>query len=271
MPENNKKDPSTDNGIKREPAKDIITKLLERDVQPGAVAEYFVEDSRYVLDIAREYDMSISEVYELAETDLWRLAVEACGYIGENITPIRRRAKMPPPEVPHTLSERYLLNNVFQEEGEIRFVTYDGFIDTQIKSVETYHIVLRDDTILKKYEILLAFPKDKMPYVKQGIKRIQEIAALNLRGIVKRDKRTHVPAKSRKGDLVECVMRNGLKIIGQNVWSSKYNLVLRVGGEKWKGGKIVLVYKHGLYEKGFKVLQSKPPRPLGGKDDFDEE
>lgn len=271
MTENNKKDPSTDNGIKREPATDIITKLLERNVQPGAVAEYFVEDSRYVLDIAREYDMSMSEVYQLAETDTWRLAVEACGYIGENITPIRRRVKMPPPDVPYTLTEVYLLNNAFQEDGDIRFVTYDGFIDTRIKSVETYHIVLPDDTILKKHDILLAFPKDKMQDVKPGIIRIKEIASLNLKAIVKRDKRLHVPAKAKKGDLVECVMRNGLKIIGQNVWSSRYNLVLRVGGEKWKGGKIVLVYKHGLYENGFKVLQTKPPRPLDGKDDFDDE
>ena len=68
--------------------------------------------------------------------------MELCGYTGDNIKPIRRRVKMPAPEVPYTLTEVYLLQNVFQEESDIRFVTYDGFIDTQIKSVETYHIVL---------------------------------------------------------------------------------------------------------------------------------
>ena len=238
-------------------------------LQPYDVAYYFVNVSRYVLDIAREFNISISKVYQLAETTDWRRCLEMCGYTGENITPIRRRVKMPPPDVPYTLTEEYLLNNVFQEEGDIRFVTYDGFIDTQIKSVEPYQIVLPDDTILNKHEILLAFAKDKMPYVKEGIKRLKEIAALNLRAIVKRDERSHVPAKAKKGDLVECVTRNGLKIIGQNVWSSKYNLVLRVGGEKWKGGKIVIVYKHGLYK--FKVLQSKPRRPVDTNDDWDDE
>ena len=238
-------------------------------LQPYDVAYYFVNFSRYILDIAREFDISISEVYQLAETDTWRQCLELCGYTGDNIKPIRRRVKMPPPDVPYTLTEEYLLNKAFQEEGEIRFVTYDGFIDTQIKSVETYHIVLQDDTILKKHDILLAFPKDKMPYVREGIKRLTEVAALNLKAIVNRDKRAHVRAKATSGDLVECITRNGLRIIGQNVWSSKYNLVLRVGGEKWKGGKIVLVYKHGLYE--FKVMQSKPSRPLDGKDDWDDE
>ena len=270
MSKNEKIVTSTDGGIKKERPTDIITKFVEvYNLQPYDVAAYFVNFSRYVLDIAREFEISISEVYQLTETDEWRQCLEICGYVGDNIKPIRRRVKMPPADVPYTLTEEYLLQNAFQEEGEIRFVTYDGFLDTRIKSVETYHIVLPDDTILSKHEILLAFPKDKMPYVKEGIKRRPEVADLNLRPIVKRSERRHVPVKTKAGDLVECLTRNGLKIIGQNVWSSKYNLVLRVGGEKWKGGKIVLVYKHGLYE--FKVLQSKPPRPLDGKDDFDNE
>ena len=238
-------------------------------LQPYDVAYYFVNFSRYVLDIAREFDISISEVYQLAETDEWRQCLELCGYTGDNIKPIRRRVKMPPAEVPHTLSERYLLTNAFQEEGDIRFVTYDGFTDTQIKSVETYHIVLPDDTILKKHDILIAFPKHKMADVKRGIKRRKEVADLNLRAVVKRGERQPVHVKTKSGDLVECVMRNGLVIIGQNIWSSKYNLVLRVGGEKWKGGKIILLYKHGLRE--FKVMQSKPQRTVDTNDDWDDE
>ena len=108
-----------------------------------------------------------------------------------------------------------------------------------------------------------------MAGVKRGIKRRKEIAALNFRAIVQRGERPHVSVKTKAGDLVECVTRTGLVITGQNVWSSKYNLVLRVGGEKWKGGKIILLYKHGLYD--FKVLQSKPPRVVDTKDDWDEE
>lgn len=270
MIKKNKKVPSTDNGIKKERATDIITKFVEvYNLQPYDVASYFVNFSRYVLDIAREFDISISDIYRLAETDTWRQCLELCGYTGDHIKPIRRRVKMPSAEVPHTLSEVYLLNNAFQEEGDIRFVTYDGFTDTQIKSVETYHIVLPDDTILNKHDILLAFPKNKMADVKRGIKRREAVANLNLRAIVKRGERRHVPVKTKSGDLVECVTRNGLVITGQNVWSSKYNLVLRVGGEKWKGGKIILAYKHGLYD--FKVLQSKPPRVVDTKDDWDDE
>lgn len=252
------------------PAMDIITKLVEvYNIQPHAIAEYFVEDSRYVLDIAREFDISISEVYQLAETDVWRQCVELCGYVGENIKPIRRRVKRPPIEVPHTLSEVYLLQNVFQEEGEVRFVMYDGFKDTQVKSVETFDIVLSDDSILKKHDILLAFPKDKMPDVKRGIKRRPSVAKLKLRAIVKRGYRPKFSVKAKCGDLVECVMRNGLIVTGQNIWSSKYNLVLRVGGEQWKGGKIVIVYKHGLYR--FRVLQPKLSRTVDTKDSFDDE
>ena len=270
MIEKNKKVPSMDDGMKKERATDIITKFVEvYNLQPYDVASYFVNFSRYVLDIAREFEISISDIYQLAETDTWRQCLELCGYTGENIKPIRRRVKMPPAEVPHTLSEVYLLNNAFQEEGVIRFVTYDGFTDTEIKSVERYHIVLRDDTILNKHDILLAFPKHKMADVKRGIKRRKEVADLNLRAIVKRGERPHVPVKTKAGDLVECVTRNGLVITGQNIWSSKYNLVLRVGGERWKGGKVIFVYKHGLYD--FKVLQSKPLRVVDTKDDWDEE
>ena len=241
-------------------------------LQPYDVAYYFVNVSRYVLDIAREFDISISEVYQLTETESWRRCLEMCGYTGENIKPLRRRVKMPPPEVPHTLSERYLIETAFQQDGgDVRFITYDGFKDTQIKSVESYHIVLPDDTILNNHDILLAFPKDKMADVKRGIKRRKEVADLNLRAIVKRGERQQVPVKTKSGDLVKCVMRNGLVITGQNVWSSKYNLVLRVGGEKWKGGKIILLYKHGLHEGGFEVLQSKPARTTDTKDDWDDE
>ena len=246
-----------------------IAEESEIILQPYDVAYYFVNFSRYVLDIAREFDISISEVYQLAETDEWRMSLELCGYTGENIKPIRRRVKMPAPEVPYTLTEVYLLQNAFQEEGDIRFVTYDGFTDTQIKSVETYHIVLRDDTILNKHDILIAFPKHKMADVKRGIKRRKDVADLNLRAIVKRSERPPVPAKAKRGELVECLTRNGLVITGQNVWSSKYNLVMRVGGEKWKGGKVILLYKHGLHE--FRVLQSKPPRIVDTNDDWDDE
>ena len=134
--------------------------------------------------------------------------------------------------------------------------------------VEPFDIVLPDDTVLKKHQRLLAFPKNKMLDVKRGIKR-RGVAKLKLRAIVKRDHRPKFSVKAKCGDLVECVMRNGLVVTRQNIWSSKYNLILRVGGERWKGGKIVIVYKHGLYR--FRILQSKPRRLVDTKDDWDDE
>ena len=78
-------------------------------LQPYDVAYYFVNASRYVLDIAREFDISISEVYQLAETESWRRCLEICGYTGENI-------KTPPPACKNataggtTHAERTVLN-----------------------------------------------------------------------------------------------------------------------------------------------------------------
>ena len=75
--------------------------------------------------------------------------------------------------------------------------------------------------------------------------------------------------KAQVDDLVECVMRNGLVVIGVIVWVSKYNLILRVGGRRGKGGKVVIAYKHDIYQ--FTVLKSKPKRPIEYIDAWDEE
>ena len=66
-----------------------------------------------------------------------------------------------------------------------------------------------------------------------------------------------------KGSLVECVMRNGLVVTGENVWISKYNIVLRVGG------KIVLVYRHDLHD--FLVVKESCKRQDISDDDWDDE
>ena len=68
-------------------------------------------------------------------------------------------------------------------------------------------------------------------------------------------------------------MRNGLVVNGKLIWVGKWHLVLRVGenkrglNEKAREGKIVLVYRHGLYD--FKNLKSKKknnrPQP---RDDY---
>ena len=51
-------------------------------------------------------------------------------------------------------------------------------------------------------------------------------------------------------------MRNGLIVNGIVIHNSVYNIVLRVGGTKEEGGKVVLLYTHGLH--GFKVIETPP-------------
>ena len=51
--------------------------------------------------------------------------------------------------------------------------------------------------------------------------------------------------------------------------ASKYCLVLRVGGQKGRGGKVILVYRHALQQ--FRVLKQKPKRHRTYHDGWDDE
>ena len=166
--------------------------------------------------------------------------------------------------VPRTLSEPYLIENPFKNDGAVRFVTYEGFVDASVARVEPYEILLADGKRLPKLNVLLAFPKIKMGDVKRGIKRRNSIAAKGLTAITRIRDRPKVPVKTKPGDTVECVMRNGLVVNGETVMLSKYNLILRVGGSQEEVGKIVILYRHGLYD--FKVLT---PEKVPAKDPDD--
>ena len=65
-------------------------------------------------------------------------------------------------------------------------------------------------------------------------------------------------------------MRNGLVGVGEYVWNAKYYMVLRVGGEKGKGGKVIIVYRHALYD--FRVVKERQkPKTPHHRDDWDDE
>lgn len=229
-----------------------------------AAAAHFVNVSQGVADIANAIGVDRDTIFAWAKRPEWKNALEFWKWTGGDTQP--KRLQTP---VPYTLSEVYLIEKAFKDEGDIRFVTYNGFVDTSVDFVDTYHIMRSGGIILKKINIFLAFPKIKMRDVKRGIIRRKSIVSLNLSAIESKKDRPKISIATKPGDTVQCVLRNGLVVTGETVWLSKYNLILRVGRERDKGGKIVILYRHGLHE--FKVLKSKPKRLIKNNDDWDDE
>lgn len=228
-------------------------------------SKHFVEVSRDMHHIANVLRVTPQMVHWLSKMPAWEDAIRFWGYTGD------RRLCRPSPlvNVPLTLREGYLIQDVFQKYCPIRFVTYDGFRDVYVKKVVTYKFLLEDDSLLNKHDIILAFPQDRMVYVKKGIKRRRSIAEKNLKPIISRKDRPKINTAARIGNQIECVMRNGLVVTGENVWISRYNIVIRVGGKKGEGGKIVLLYRHALYS--FNVLSTQSEVSDTFNDIFDDE
>ena len=228
-------------------------------------SSHFVHQSPVAVDIAKALNTTVENVKKIAEMPEWRKALRYWGWRG-NIQPHTKREKG---RVPFPLQEVYLLTKAFQVDSDVRLVTYAGIIDTRVKDVFNYEIVLDDARRIPKHDLILAFPKDRMPYVKNGIKRRESVAKLELKAITRLSDKPKLNVVARQGSLVECVMRDGLVVVGESVWISKYNIVMRVGGEKGVGGKIVLLYKHALHD--FSVL--KHQKKLDGEysDDWDDE
>ncbi len=126
-----------------------------------------------------------------------------------------------------------------------------------------------DDKKLDKLDVILAFPNENMPFIKEGVVRRQSLADVGLRPIEKISERTKVKTDARLGSIVKCVMRNGLVVVGEKVWDSRFYMVLRVGGKKGKGGKILIAYKHALLD--FHVLKAGQKRKKRYRDDWDDE
>ena len=244
---------------------DVFTQMLLEDSEMIAAAVYFAKASPVVSDIAETFNVPPELVMEWAKTKEWGECVRSHGWKGD-VQPLVSKNDL---RVPVPLRESFLLKQVFQKYSCVRFVTYDGFIDAKVTEIGKYDIFLDDGRQLKKINIILAFPEDRMPDIKRGIKRRNSIAKKNLQPIRRRSDRPKINVAAHIGDPIECVMRDGLVVIGENIWISEYNIVMRVGGKKGEGGKVVLVYQHALYD--FNVLEKRSqPQGISG-DDFDAE
>ena len=228
-------------------------------------SSHFVHQSCVADDIAQSLNTTVENVLMLSEKPEWKKAVRYWGWRGDP-TPQKTREKG---HVPFPLQEVYLLTQAFQKDSDVRLVTYDSIIDARVKDVFKYDIVLEDGRKIQKHDLILAFPKDRMSYVKDGIQRRTSVADLGLKVIKRPSESPKIDVLARIGSLIECVMRNGLVIVGENVWISKYNIVMRVGGKKGMGGKVILVYRHALHH--FRVLKESPKHHKEYHDGWDDE
>ena len=241
----------------------LLSTVLANHIYFGA--SYFVNESPVAADIARCLNTTVENVMKLSEMPEWKKAVRHWGWRGD----IKPRTAREKGRVPLPLQEVYLLTSAFQKDSDVRLVTYEGFVDGRVKGVFKYDIEMNDGSKIKKHDVILAFPKDRMPYVKRGIERRQSIADLGLKRIERYSERLKIDVLPHIRSRIECVMRNGLVIMGEIVWFSKYNIVMRVGGKKGSSGKIILVYRHALHQ--LSVIKNAPKRQRGYHDGWDDE
>ena len=230
-----------------------------------AAAKYFAKVSPVASDIAETFNVPPELVMKWAKTKEWEECVRSYGWKGD-VQPLVFKNDL---RVPVPLRESFLLTQVFQKYSRVRFVTYDGFIDAKVREIGKYDIFLDDGRQLKKIDVILAFPEDRMPDIKRGIKRRKAIAEKNLKSMRRRSDRPKINVAARIGDPIECIMRDGLVVVGENIWISEYNIVMRVGGKKGEGGKVVLIYQHALY--AFNVLDNQSQAQQITGNDFDTE
>ena len=228
-------------------------KVREHRHRIRRAAHFFVHESKNVSTIAKAFDTTEEQILAWSKTGLWRKVLYENRYTGTIRRPLSKEKL--PEKIPYSLTEKYLLTKAFIAEGDtVRFVTYDGFKDVKIKKIHPYSYDLDDDSQIDKIQILLAFPKSRMEHLKNHIKRRADIANEKLQAILKRKERPQIDTTAEVGDTIEVVMRDGLAFTGIVVWNSRYDVVLRVGGTKKEGGKVILLYKHGLYE--FSVIKT---------------
>lgn len=133
----------------------------------------------------------------------------------------------------------------------VRVITYTGIKD--LSKVKTKSYLLRgvdpngDRIQIAKLQILFAFPKEKMPDLKPHVKIRAPLKAQNLQPLEEPNERFHVDDKllqqARKDKSnVNIVTRTGHVLDGWIQHFDKYVLYMRVGG------KVVVVYRHGLFE-----------------------
>ncbi len=136
-------------------------------------------------------------------------------------------------------------------EQPVRFVTYRGLMDLDVKRVKMYTIWGEDAKggwrKMTKLHVLFAFPKEKMPDLKPHIKVRAPLKAENLQPIETVAERYSVDdelleqARDNKSN-VTIVTRAGYVLNGSIQQFGKYVLYMRIGEN------MVIVYRHGLYE-----------------------
>ena len=229
-------------------------KIREHRHRIRRAAHFFVYESKNVSTIAKAFNTTEKEIFAWSKTELWRTVLHEDRYTGAIRSPLWKEQL--PEKIPYALTEKYLLTQAFIAEGDtVRFVTYNGFKDVKIKKIHPYSYDLDDDSQIDKIEILLAFPKSRMEHLKKHIKRRADIAKYKLKAILKRSERPQLDTAAEVGDIIAVILRDGLSFTGIVIWNSRYNIVLRVGGPKTEGGKVILLYKHGLYE--FSVIKTE--------------
>ena len=227
-------------------------------------AFYFMYKSKSVESIAKAFNTDEETVFRWAETREWKKVLYAHRYTNKIRKPMWKQSL--DPKIPYTLTEKFLITKAFQENGEVRLVTYDGFRDVVIKDVLDYHLQLSDHTRMDKIQVLMAFPKSRMAVLKHTLKKKTSIADKEWKAILKRSDRPVLDTTAEAGNKIEVVLRNGLVIKGIVVWNSPYTIVLRAGGTKEEGGKVVLLYKHALHE--FNVIDPPAKNEQNGEVDY---
>ena len=216
-------------------------------------AHFFVHESKNVSTIAKAFDTTEQVIFRWSKTGIWRKVLHENRYTGTIRGPMWKEQL--PEKIPYALTEKYLLTQAFiADDDTVRFVTYDGLKDVKIKKIHPYSYDLDDASQIDKIEILLAFPKSRMEHLKNHIKRRTDIAEYKLKAILKRSERPQIDTAAAVGDTIEVILRDGLSFTGIVIWNSRYNIVLRIGGTKEEGGKVVLLYKHGIHE--FSVIKT---------------
>ena len=265
----------------------FVVSVTAEALKMSAGAAHFAKVSPQVSDIARVVDELPEEILNWAETPLWKETVKFYGWSGDP-TP---QAELHSETDPIPLRESFLIQKVFQKEkgSRVRFETYDGAIKGRVNFIDRYHFVLKDfrDSVvhqekdgradlekpdrmrLDKLKVVLVFPENNMPFVKKGVARRKGVADMELGPIEKASERPNIKTVAPLGSMVECVMRNGLVVKGEYVWDSRYYMVMRVGGRKGAGGKIIIVYKHALLQ--FQVIKHGEKRRKRYRDDWDDE
>lgn len=145
-----------------------------------------------------------------------------------------------------TFTEKRILEKTLTKP--ICLWTYeDGILAKEDIKVLEFDLQIDNDKTLKKLDVLFAFSRDEYDDIKKGVRVNKEIEAQQHKPIKKRKERPAVVSSERvyirsTGKDVQITLRTGHVLSGHQVYSTMYNIILRIND------KLVLIYKHGILE-----------------------